>query len=69
MKGPVAIACVDAGTDDDIRDAVAVEITYCEHRTGKRDSTLVEGAVSIPKIDGAVPEKVELMVVIEVCGE
>jgi hypothetical protein len=29
----------------------------------------VEGAVSIPEIDGAVPEKVELMVVIEVCGE
>jgi hypothetical protein len=69
VKSPIAIACVDAGADDDVRDAVAVEITYCEHGARKRDSTLVEGAVSIPKIDGAVPEKVELVVVIEVCGE
>ena len=29
----------------------------------------LEGAVAIAEIDGAVPEKVELMIVIKVCGE
>jgi hypothetical protein len=69
VKGPIAIACVDAGADDDVRDTVGVEIAYCEHGARKRDSTLVEGTISVPKVDGAVPEKIELMVVIEVCGE
>jgi hypothetical protein len=54
------------GVDDDIGDAVAVEVADREWGAWEWDAALLKSAVALTEKDVACPEEIELVIVVEV---
>ena len=71
MEGGVSVARVDGGPgsdpchdrrlDDDIGNAVAVEVTDRKQGAGEPGRDLAEGAVAVAEIDCVVPDEVGIL--------
>ena len=66
VHGAIAVAGVDAGAEDEVGYAVAVEIAERGWDAGGWEWLLVEGAASVAVEDGVVPDDVEFAIIVEI---
>ena len=69
MRGAIAVAGIDAGAEDEVRYAVAVEVAERGGDAGGWERLLVERAVSVGVEDGVVPDDVGFAIVVEIEGD